>query len=58
VWYDIALAANNNDFVAQAKLQEFNIHASETAWIGTKFDTIIDNNGSLAGLYAQIDRLL
>jgi hypothetical protein len=29
------------------------IHASETAWVGTDFDSIIDNNGSIDDLYQQ-----
>ena len=58
VWYDIAVAANNNDFVAQQQLAEFKVHASETAWVGTEFDAIVDNNSSLAQLYGQIDKLV
>ena len=58
VWYDIAVAANNNDFRAQQRLAEFKVHASETAWVGTEFDAIIDNNSSLAQLYGQIDKLI
>ena len=58
VWYDIAVAANNNDFVAQQRLAEFKVHASETAWVGTEFDAIVDNNSSLAQLYGQIDKLI
>jgi hypothetical protein len=29
------------------------IHASETAWVGTKFDAMIDNNGTIDELYNQ-----
>jgi hypothetical protein len=29
------------------------IHASETAWVGTDFDTVIDNNRSIDDLYQQ-----
>jgi hypothetical protein len=29
------------------------IHISETAWVGTEFDTIIDTNGSIDDLYQQ-----
>jgi hypothetical protein len=57
-WYDMALAANQSDIQAQAYLSEHNIHASETAWVGTKFDAEIDNNGTLAELYVQVDKLL
>ena len=27
------------------------IHASETAWVGTEFDVVLDNNGSIDDLY-------
>ena len=29
------------------------IHASETAWVGTNFDIIVDNNGTIDDLYKQ-----
>jgi hypothetical protein len=29
------------------------IHASETAWVGTDFDVIVDNNSSIDDLYNQ-----
>ena len=29
------------------------IHASETAWVGTKFDHLIDNNSTIDNLYVQ-----
>jgi hypothetical protein len=54
----MALAANQKDGTAQAYLADNKIHASETAWVGTKFDAEIDNNGTLAELYAQVDKLL
>jgi hypothetical protein len=52
-WYEIALAANrgNNWAIQELKMQK--IHASETAWVGTNFDYILDNNGSIDDLYAQ-----
>jgi hypothetical protein len=57
-WYETALAANqgNNLAVQDLKLQK--IHASETAWVGTEFDAIIDNNGSIDDLYKQIQDLV
>jgi hypothetical protein len=39
-------------------LEKFNIHASETAWIGTEFDAVIENNSSLDALYQQITHLV
>lgn len=58
VWYDTALAANSGDIVAKSELLSNGIHASETAWIGTEFDAVIDNNGSIEDLYAKVKRLV
>ena len=43
---------------SKAKLEKAGIHASETAWIGTKFDAVLDNNGTLDQLYEQITHLV
>jgi len=43
---------------AKTHLDKFNIHASETAWIGTAFDAVIDNNSTMDHLYAQINDLV
>jgi hypothetical protein len=56
-WYDIAVKANAGNQDAQQVLQSHNIHASETSWVGTDFDAIVDNNGSIEQLYAQIKDL-
>jgi hypothetical protein len=34
------------------------IHASEWAWLGSDFDSIINNNGSIDELYAQSENLV
>jgi hypothetical protein len=34
------------------------IHASETAWVGTEFDAIIDNNSTIDALYQQAQTLV
>ena len=39
-------------------LDSFKIHASETAWIGTDFDYVLDNNGSMDDLYQQVWKIL
>jgi len=59
MWYSIAERANKGDAMAQQQLKEFNIHPSETAWIGTEFDAVIDNNADgLDPLFAQVKRLV
>jgi hypothetical protein len=60
-WYELALHANSgapNGFWSGAELAKFNIHVSETAWIGTDFDYVIDNNGTIDELYQQIKNLV
>jgi hypothetical protein len=62
-WYDSALAFNHGEHknmlwsTSKARLIKLKIHASETAWVGTKFDAVLDNNGSLDDLYLQIQKL-
>ena len=44
---------------AKTLLENYNIHASETAWIGTEFDFVVDNNADgLDSLYAQVKNLV
>jgi hypothetical protein len=62
-WYPFALAANQEEknisgSWAKVQLEKFAIHASETAWIGTEFDAVIENNASLDHLYQQITSLV
>lgn len=56
-WYSIAEQANRGDAKAQQWLTNEGIHASETAWAGTNFDAVINNNGSLDDLYKQLKSL-
>jgi hypothetical protein len=63
-WYDAALSANRGEHgntswsLSNKKLEVLKIHASETAWVGTKFDAILDNNYSIDDLYAQVISLV
>jgi hypothetical protein len=57
-WYKLALHANAGDIAASAVLTSYNVHTSETAWIGTEFDYIVDNNGTIDELYQQIKNLV
>ena len=44
---------------AKNQLEKFDIHASETAWVGTQFDAVIDNNADgMDQLYAQVKQLI
>jgi hypothetical protein len=59
-WYDAAVSFNRGPdgnsmwALSQRKLEKLKIHASETAWVGTKFDAVLDNNYSIDDLYAQV----
>jgi hypothetical protein len=57
-WYQTALDANAGSNVAMNDLKMKKIHASETAWIGTDFDIILDNNGTIDSLYQQVKQVI
>ena len=63
-WYDAAMQYNRGEIanmywaLSRAKLETLNVHASESAWVGTDFDYVLDNNGTLDYLYQQINDLL
>ena len=57
-WYEIAVDANRGSNVALNELKHLKIHASETAWVGTEFDAVIDNNSTIDALYQQAQTLV
>ena len=62
-WYALAEAVNAGPkhiqwSTSKTQLAKYNIHASETAWVGTDFDAVLDNNGTLDHLYDQINDLV
>jgi hypothetical protein len=56
-WYDLAVESNNGSF-DHMKTAYPDVHASETAWVGTEFDAVLDNNATLDQLYRQVNDLL
>ena len=65
VWYELAETVNCgpdkniNWRLSKNQLDAYGIHASETAWIGTEFDYVVDNNADgLDSLYKQIKNLV
>jgi hypothetical protein len=62
-WYEAALSANRGPdgntswALSKRRLENLKIHASETSWIGTKFDAVLDNNSTLDHLYEQVKNL-
>jgi len=58
-WYETALGANSGILPDQELLKQLGVHPSEWAWIGTRFDAIIDNNANgLDPLFAQVKDLV
>lgn len=69
-WYDFALKYNLADDETKVTMRilaltdpnpnifNMNIHTSEWDWIGTEFDHILYNYGTLEELYEKIDMLL
>ena len=57
-WYNLAVAANQGHNWAVQDLKMQKIHASETAWVGTEFDAVIDNNGLISQLYMNMEDLI
>jgi hypothetical protein len=63
-WYESAVVANRGPdgnltwSTNKTRLEKYGIHASETAWVGTKFDYVLDNDGSIDDLFAQVKGLV
>lgn len=63
-WYEAALSFNKGPVrnvtwaISKGQLEKAGIHASETAWVGTDFDLVLDNNGTIDDLYEQVKGLV
>ena len=57
-WYADAISANQGNNVGLNAMKMRKIHASEWAWLGSDFDSVIDNNGSIDELYEQSANLI
>ena len=63
-WYQDAVNFNEGRgnmswMLSKEKLNKLGIHASETAWIGTQFDAVINNDtDGLDNLYSQVRDLV
>jgi len=63
-WYEWALNANRGETgnmswaTSKHNLEKARIHASETAWVGTKFDHELDNDSTIDELYSKIRNLV
>ncbi len=62
-WYNDAVNMNAGDrnmswAISSERIKKLGIHASETAWVGTDFDAVLENNGSIDDLYNKIRDLV
>jgi len=63
-WYDAAVSINRGPngnstwALSGRRLEQLGVHASETSWVGTEFNAVLDNNGTLDDLYQQVKKLV
>ena len=62
-WYNDAADMNAGPkcirwALASDRMSKLNIHASETAWVGTKFDAILENDSSIDDLFTKVKDLV
>ena len=62
-WYNYAVDANRDhthpmQAVGKAQLEKLKIHSSETAWIGFPVDYELNNNGTIAELFDEVESLI
>jgi len=53
-WYETAISANAGDYNSRSLMKDFNVHYSESAWVGTTFDAVLENSASIDELYLNI----
>jgi hypothetical protein len=60
-WFDEAVSMNKGPSrnmswaLSKQKIEKLGVHASETAWVGQKFDVVLNNSGTIEELYQQIE---
>jgi hypothetical protein len=62
-WYNDAADMNAGDrcmnwALAKNRMENLGIHASETAWVGTKFDAVLTNDGTIDELMTKVKDLV
>jgi hypothetical protein len=62
-WYNSAKTVNAGMkkigwALGKSELDKLGIHPSEYAWIGTKFDVTVTNDGSIEELYSNTEDLI
>ena len=46
---------NTSWALSKHRIEQLGVHASETAWVGQKFDVVLNNSGTIEELYQQIE---
>ncbi len=60
-WFDDAKSMNKGPIrntswaLSKHRIEDLGVHASETAWVGQKFDVVLNNSGTIEELYQQIE---
>ena len=62
-WYQAATDYNKGMkrigwALGKDKLEKAGIHASEYSWVGSKFDTVLENDGTINDLFSQVEGFL
>lgn len=57
-WYEHAVEANRGSNIGLNEMKYRKIHSSEWAWVGTEFDAVLKNDGTLEDLYNQVEDTL
>ena len=63
-WYEDAVSMNSGETgnmswaLSKERINKLGIHASETAWVGTKFDHVLTNNGTIDELTNKVKGLV
>ena len=60
-WWDLAAKANSKsdiDLITNKLEIEYNLHISEWAWVGTSFDSIINNDSTIDALEEKVTNIL
>jgi len=63
-WFNTALLYNKGPdssvlwSMTKANFEKYNIHSSETAWIGSELDIVIANDTTIDSLYEQLYKLI
>ena len=62
-WYQDAINANEGKgnmswMLSSERLKKLGIHASETSWVGTKFDHVLENDASINDLFKSVETVL